>query len=87
MTDVCRALLSSMAWLSELFAWVSSANWCFESSWLQGPLVGPGCTAAELLGGIAPASLLSKSAPATAFCKDPSVYLSEMARCQQVHSW
>lgn len=47
-TDVCKALLRSMARLSQLFAWVSSRNRCFGSSWLQGPLVGPGCTAAEL---------------------------------------
>lgn len=35
--DVCKALLSSMARLSQLLAWLCSGNRCFGSSWLQGP--------------------------------------------------
>lgn len=75
-TDVCKALLSSMARLSQPFAWVSSRNRCFGSSWLQGPLVGPGCTAAEL--SEAPPSCAS-ICRITAFCRDRALCLSRVA--------
>lgn len=43
---LCKATLSSIPQLPQLFARVSSGNWCFGSSYLQGTLVGPGCPAA-----------------------------------------
>lgn len=46
-TDVGKALHSSLPRLSWLFAWVSSGKWCSGSSQLQGTLLGPGCSAAS----------------------------------------
>lgn len=73
-TNVCKAPLSSIPQLSQLFAWVSSGKWCFGSSQLQGSLVGPGCPAAMSFLGEwhlppACASICLKSLHG-AFCRD-----------------